>query len=278
MTKNQAVLFFAAVFFGWLVFAPLQIVQANEITAKSVVDFVNKDRLTNGLDVLEENSLLYRAAQEKVSDMINNDYFAHTSPKGISPWYWIEKGGYDYKYAGENLAINFTSAESQHEAWMASATHRKNILNPNYKEIGVAIAKGKINGQAPIITVQLFGTRTGVFSRGPENSQTQKEAKVIQGERTTGIESEKNINPEPVSFIPLSPQLKLSDIQPDKINIEQSEDNREEVAWVVVIAVLILSIMFNAAMLSRRENNNPFIAVNTIVLIMVLTSVVLWKI
>ena len=98
--------------------------------------------------------------------MIKNDYFAHTSPQGISPWYWYDKDNYDYKYAGENLAINFLKAEDQQKAWMDSPTHRKNIFNPNYQEIGVAVAAGEINNQTAIITVQEFGTLSGAGNAG----------------------------------------------------------------------------------------------------------------
>ena len=100
--------------------------------------------------------------------MIKNDYFAHTSPAGINPWFWYEKDGYDYKYAGENLAINFLKAEDQHKAWMASPTHRKNILNDKYQEIGVAVDAGKINGQMAIIAVQEFGARDGAAAIPPD--------------------------------------------------------------------------------------------------------------
>jgi hypothetical protein len=70
----------------------------------------------------------------------------------------MKEEGYAYKAAGENLAINFTDAKEQQSAWMESKTHRANILNANYREIGVAVVEGKIDGQHSIVTVQLFGT------------------------------------------------------------------------------------------------------------------------
>lgn len=143
----------------FLVFSNLA--YASEITVAKVIDLVNTSRSDKGIYELSENKTLSKIAQDKLEDMIKNNYFAHTSPKGVTPWSWFEKEGYDYKYAGENLAINFTTTESQHKAWMDSPTHKKNIMNPLFQEIGVAVAAGEINNQMAIITVQEFGTLAG---------------------------------------------------------------------------------------------------------------------
>ena len=131
---------------------------ASEITSANIIKYVNEAREKEGLKELLISEKLNEVATRKVNDMAEHKYFAHTSPAGISPWHRFEKSGYDYKYAGENLAINFTTAETQQAAWMNSPTHRKNILNINYKEIGVAVAVGEVNGHMGIIAVQEFGT------------------------------------------------------------------------------------------------------------------------
>jgi len=134
---------------------------ASEITVPKVIELVNHARSQEGIIELPENETLDKIAQDKLEDMIKNNYFAHTSPKGVTPWSWYEKEGYDYKYAGENLAISFLTAENQHKAWMESLTHKKNIMNPQFQEIGVAVGAGEINNQMAIITVQEFGTLAG---------------------------------------------------------------------------------------------------------------------
>ncbi|OGI14632.1 MAG: hypothetical protein A2878_00095 [Candidatus Moranbacteria bacterium RIFCSPHIGHO2_01_FULL_54_31] len=131
---------------------------ASGISPGDVIALANTSREKAGLTPLSANRALTEAAQAKANDMLKNDYFAHTSPTGVDPWYWIKKEGYQYKAAGENLAINFTSAKEQHSAWMNSSSHRDNILNGRYQEIGVAVVKGKIDGQESIVTVELFGT------------------------------------------------------------------------------------------------------------------------
>lgn len=143
---------------------------ASEITSANVIKYVNEAREKEGVKELLVSEKLNEVATRKINDMVENKYFAHTSPSGLSPWHWFEKSGYDYKYAGENLAINFTTAETQQAAWMNSPTHRKNILNINYKEIGVAVAVGEINGHMGIIAVQEFGTLTHPGAMGSDSN------------------------------------------------------------------------------------------------------------
>jgi hypothetical protein len=135
-------------------------VHASDITADMVISLTNKARMDAQLPPLVRNEMLQKAAQKKVQDMIEGNYFAHVSPEGKSPWFWIEGEGYEYRYAGENLAINYTNAKEEQQAWMDSPLHRKNILNVDYHEIGVAVKEGKIDGKMTMLTVQMFGTKS----------------------------------------------------------------------------------------------------------------------
>lgn len=134
---------------------------ATALSPSEIVRLTNVDRERSGIEMLSMNDTLTRAAELKVGDMAKGGYFAHVSPEGKSPWYWFEQAGYSYRYAGENLAIRFTNAEEEQSAWMNSASHRANILNPNYHEIGVAVKSTMENGQPVMIVAQLFGTRMG---------------------------------------------------------------------------------------------------------------------
>ncbi|PJA86889.1 MAG: hypothetical protein CO141_02375 [Candidatus Moranbacteria bacterium CG_4_9_14_3_um_filter_42_9] len=167
-TQKSLKLAILAVFIGVFALVGLIPVIASSITDSNVIKLVNEARAKKGLEALQENPKLSAAAQAKAQDMLKNDYFAHNSPSGKTPWYWMEKSGYDYKYAGENLAMNFTSAEEEQKAWMKSASHRKNILNANYQEIGVAVAEGKIDGESTIVAVQMFGSRPNFVPVAPK--------------------------------------------------------------------------------------------------------------
>lgn len=154
-TQKTLLFITTTLFFFWGVTS----VSAAEIAPDVVVDLVNYARRQEGVAVVEKNNQLEKAAKAKVQDMFAHNYFAHTSPEGVSPWHWLDNAGYDYRYAGENLAMNFTDPLSQQQAWMQSASHRKNILNAKYTEIGVAVAQGVIDGHETTVTVQLFGSQ-----------------------------------------------------------------------------------------------------------------------
>lgn len=147
--------------FAFVIFLLAGPALASEITEKNIIDLVNGERAKEGLPAFLESPTLFEVARAKMDDMVQKNYFAHTSPEGVTPWYFFGKVGYNYKYAGENLAINFFSAEDQMKAWMDSPTHKKNILSSNFQEIGVAVGKGTINGKSSIVAVQEFGTKVG---------------------------------------------------------------------------------------------------------------------
>ena len=119
-----------------------------------LADLTNQERQTQNLPVLTVSPLLNEAAQMKANDMATNGYFAHTSPTGKTPWYWLEQAGYNYQYAGENLAINFSDSKDVTDAWLASPGHKANIVKENYTEIGTGVASGMYQGYQTIFVVQ----------------------------------------------------------------------------------------------------------------------------
>lgn len=123
-----------------------------------VADATNEARTEEALTPLTRSAVLDRAAELKAKDMADNNYFAHWSPAGLSPWHWFEEAGYRYIHAGENLAVHFTDSNAVVEAWLNSPSHRQNILNSNYTEIGIGTATGKFEGHDTVFVVQLFGT------------------------------------------------------------------------------------------------------------------------
>lgn len=129
------------------------------ITADEIVLIINKKRLENGLPELTVNQSLSLAAQQKAADMIAKNYWAHTSPDGITPWHFFKNVNYHYLYAGENLARDFIDSDSVVKAWLNSPTHRDNLLSGRYRETGVAVVNDVFQGQPTTLVVQLFGTQ-----------------------------------------------------------------------------------------------------------------------
>jgi hypothetical protein len=128
-----------------------------DITRLALENSINQTRQSLGLNSLSENTKLNQAAQLKAENMLQNQYFSHTSPSGITPWFWFRKAEYNYKYAGENLAVGFFDSQEVYDAWLNSPSHKANILNPNYTEVGTAVLSG-FGPNNSIIVVQEFGS------------------------------------------------------------------------------------------------------------------------
>lgn len=122
-----------------------------------LVDLTNQSRGFSGKPLLFVNPILEKAAQAKAEDMAAKGYFSHTRSDGLAPWDFLERAGYQFRYAGENLAVNFFDSQDIIKAWLASPRHRANILNSNFTEIGIGIAKGFYKGKNGIFIVQFFG-------------------------------------------------------------------------------------------------------------------------
>ena len=119
---------------------------------KEVFDLINKQRTQNGLSPLKENSELQRVARIKAQDMVNNNYFSHTSPTYGSPFDMMKSFKISYNTAGENIAGN-SSNSSAVTAWMNSPGHRANILNSSFNQTGIGVVTGSKYGK---IYVQMF--------------------------------------------------------------------------------------------------------------------------
>ncbi len=131
--------------------------QVATVVTAVLTDLTNADRAELGLAPLTVSPVLTAAAQAKADDMVAKGYFSHTSPDGVDPWHWFETAGYQFRYAGENLAVDFSDSADVNAAWMASPSHRENILDPHYTEVGIALAQGMYQGRLTTFVVQEFG-------------------------------------------------------------------------------------------------------------------------
>lgn len=122
-----------------------------------LADLANQDRASVNVQKLAWNSNLEKAAKMKAEDMLKNSYFAHTSPTGVTPWYWLKEVDYNFVYAGENLAVDFSESLNVEKAWLASPKHKENILNSHFTEIGIATMDGYFEGKKTTFVVEFFG-------------------------------------------------------------------------------------------------------------------------
>ncbi len=129
------------------------------IKPNDLLNNTNQIREKRGLQPLKLDPELSQAAASKAANMFTSNYWAHIAPNGTTPWVFIKNSGYDYLYAGENLARGFTSASDVVNAWMASPSHRDNMLSANYSDVGFAVSSGTLTGSDTVLVVEMFGTR-----------------------------------------------------------------------------------------------------------------------
>lgn len=156
---------------------------SSQISGSDIINLTNQRRVEAGLEPLLVNDQLAQAAQAKGGDMVSKDYWAHVSPDGKTPWFFITSSGYKYSTAGENLARDFSDAQSVVSAWMASKSHRENLLDPNFTEIGVSVLDSNIGGINGVLVVQEFGRPQKVVqvatNEGPKQSTPAQSSQVL---------------------------------------------------------------------------------------------------
>ena len=149
---------------GNILFSAFGVVKINAyIDFDNIYALHNSERIKKSLKELTINQLLINSATNKAEAMLASDCWSHYCPDGKSPWDFFKAAGYEYIYAGENLGEGFTTNEALMSAWMNSPTHRSNILNGEFDEIGIGFAKGNYQGiKDNIIVVVHFGKSDSV--------------------------------------------------------------------------------------------------------------------
>ncbi len=148
------------VFFRINTSSPQVLGTTTDISAQELLHYSNIERIKYNLSPLTLNNSLSVASENKAKNMFQFNYWAHFSPTGTTPWSFIKAAGYDYVYAGENLARGFTDSQSIVDAWMNSPTHRANQLSSNYTDVGYAVEDGTLLGEPTTLVVEMFGSTT----------------------------------------------------------------------------------------------------------------------
>jgi len=212
LLKNSALFIYVLILLSFQLYiyklSPQILGFATNIKIDELYSLVNQERSEAGLAALSRNSKLEKAALDKVEDMFSKNYWAHYAPDGsTTPWQFIIASGYSYKYAGENLAKDFDTSYGVVAGWMGSASHRANMLNSNYKHVGMVAINGTILGEETTLVVQMLGTpistTTSSTSSGsstssePGSSTAGAKSEVEQGNGT----SETEFEPEPKTVV-----------------------------------------------------------------------------
>ena len=186
---------------------------ATSISIGQLSELTNQERANNGLAPLTLDSRLNSAAAAKASHMFANNYWAHVAPDGTTPWSFIYAAGYNYNVAGENLAKDFNTSSGVVAGWMASPTHRANVINSAYNDVGFAVVNGNLLGSDTTLVVAMYATR--VAPPAPVVAQSQPVAPAAQ------VVADEPTSPVPVTAPP-APQPAVQ-VQSESVAVPQAE-------------------------------------------------------
>lgn len=169
--------------------APGVLGYASDINVSDLLKYTNRKREEVGVGDLAINQKLSVAAEKKAQDMFKDGYWAHVAPDGAEPWDFILSEGYDYIYAGENLAKNFSTSKEVVEAWYKSPSHKSNLLSSNYNEVGFAVVNGVMNGYETTLVVQMFGkVRQPSYVASVYEGNGSKSEEPVKGTETSALD------------------------------------------------------------------------------------------
>jgi len=211
---------------GYLFFIYPNQARMTEIITKQILELINNDRNSNGMQELSINPALTEAALIKAQNMLDYDYFAHKSLNGKMPWDWIDRGEYAYLFVGENLAMNFSSAQAAHNALMQSETHKKNILNQKYADIGLAVLSGELDGKQTNVLVQMFGS-SDVGCRMSDVGSDKQQTEDPSASSGQDQQQTTNDNLPPTAVLPANPTVPDEPVESKPVS-ESADLNIEE--------------------------------------------------
>ena len=134
------------------------------IHSSTIIELTNKEREKENLPPLKESNPLSYLAYLRAKVILDNDDFTHAlETDNPTMTDLAKKIGYRYTFLAENLAKDFNKPENIITRWITSEKHKENILSNKYKETGVAVVKGELEGKETIVVVQIFGEKLGLF-------------------------------------------------------------------------------------------------------------------
>lgn len=223
----------------------------SNITSDQLLLLTNQKRQENGLPALSLNQELSQAALNKADNMFAQDYWAHNSPDGKTPWVFIKAAGYNYIYAGENLARGFTTPSDVVNAWMASPEHRQNMLSPNYSNVGYAVETGKLNGEDTVLVVEMLGSTA--LAAAPSNNQLASASNKAPQEPTVNSPA----TPSPVAKPTAAPEQQLV-LDANKTPVPYVKPLVDSASFssniaLIIVFLFILALILDMMVIERKK-------------------------
>lgn len=253
---------------------------ASNINTSDLLKYTNSQRAQAGLAPLVINDKLTQAAQKKAAHMFAKGYWAHIAPDGTEPWDFILGAGYDYVYAGENLAKNFSNSKDVVQAWYNSPSHRQNLLNKNYQDVGFAVVNGVLNGYQTTLVVQMFGKPR--YAAAPvQKEQTQPAQQpatqqvpqvapvpVYQQEAQAPVPANSPVK-EITSQVVQQPQIYQQIQVKPALDVRQATKMLSLVFGGFMIILLMLDAWYSRKMAITKVNGHTFAHITFLVLVLI---------
>lgn len=253
---------------------------ATSIDIDGLLSETNGARLKNGAGEVRINTLLSIAAEKKALDMFEYNYWSHTSPSGVQPWDFILGENYDYIYAGENLARDFSTSKGVIDAWLDSKSHRENLLNPKYVDIGLAVVDGELDGAETTLVVQMFGAPRQSLAEITQASATE----VLSVEDQNAVEVQETfetINPstEFENGVKRQPQIMQIEIPSNHlvtspvINVQES--TKDLVMYFAILLLVLFTIDSIFVYANRHEKHTGHGEVHILYILFIILGVLI---
>ena len=255
------------------------------VTGSRLIELANNERVANGLQALKISDKLIQAAAEKANDMLVNGYFAHTSPSGVTPWFWLDDVKYNYVSAGENLAKDFTDSQFLHQAWMNSPSHKANILNTTYQEIGIAVIEGDVNGKKTLLAVEFFGKESRKTAPKAEVNKENSNVGIAatpKTEATIPAKDENSVKGQDTSITSNSQALPVNvdtkSIENETVLNGITERSGEFVEKTYFIIAGILGLVLLLTIFINIRVQYPRVIFNAVIFIILIAAIALWNV
>jgi len=240
-----------------------------------LADLTNEERESQNLATLTVSPILNKAAEMKAEDMATKGYFAHTSPEGKTPWYWLQQVGYKYQYAGENLAINFSDSKDVTNAWMASPTHRANIVKGNYTEIGTGIATGIYEGHSTIFVAQVYANPLPKIATQiqPKKITTSAQGGPTSGGKPTSVTPKVVTVKEPANVLGAETTASISPIQNPTFwqKLIASPRNTTNVILSIIFGIIFIALLLY--IIIKMKNHHLDLITNGLLVLAIIGAV-----
>lgn len=223
----------------------------SDISSQQLLVLTNEKRQENGVAPLSLNDSLNQAASNKAADMFSKNYWAHNAPDGTTPWVFIKGAGYNYIYAGENLARGFNNASEVVNAWMASPEHKKNMLSANYQNVGFAVATGNLSGEDTVLIVEMFGSTN--FAPAPVAKTPEKPATVDVAEGTPSAVSKAETKPDTLGDQKETAPVKVASNVVPQVKPLVDSQILSQVSVKVLLSMFIGILLLDMIIIERKK-------------------------